>query len=220
MIHPILRATFRGVIWYQGEGNARHHEEYENLFKTLIRSWRADFVENDFPFYWVQLANRHHGRLMWVYIREAQTAALELLNTGQAIAIDIGERNETHARNKQDVGHRLARIALANTYGRDLVWSGPVFASVEREGTALRVRFEHAGDGLVARGGTVTALEVAGRDGRYVPAAGRIDGSTLVVTAPGIVEPKTVRYAWAEDPAANLYNAAGLPAAPFRSRPD
>jgi sialate O-acetylesterase len=218
MIHPLLPLALRGTIWYQGEGNAARAAEYAGLFKALIQSWRAEFRQGDFPFYWVQLANRYHRRPIWTELRAAQTETLAVANTGQAVTIDIGERDQTHARNKQDVGRRLALIALAKTYGRDIEYSGPMFTGVEREGTALRVRFTHAMGGLIARGGAMASLEVAGDDGNYVPAAGHIDGETLLVSAPGVEDPVAVRYAWAENPSSNLYNTAGLPAAPFRSK--
>jgi sialate O-acetylesterase len=216
MIHPLLPYALRGTIWYQGEGNAARAGEYAKLFSTLITSWRADFGQGEFPFYWVQLANRG-GRRPWPELREAQTETLKVPNTGQALAIDIGDSNDTHPRNKQEVGRRLALIALAKTYGRSVAFSGPQFLSAQREGGSMRVRFSHADGGLVVRGGPVQSLEVAGEDGVYVSAEGTIEGDTLVARSSALKHPVAVRYAWHPDPKANLYNQAGLPVAPFRS---
>jgi sialate O-acetylesterase len=135
-----------------------------------------------------------------------------------AVTIDIGDPDNVHPKNKQDVGARLARIALAKTYGRPVEYSGPVYASRQVEGQAIRASFTHLGGGLVARGGPLQTFVIAGADGKFVPADARIDGDTVVVASPQVTAPAAVRYAWENYPAGcNLYNAAGLPAAPFRT---
>jgi sialate O-acetylesterase len=220
MINPLLPYALRGALWYQGESNAERANEYRALFGAMITSWRAHFGQGDFPFYWVSLAN--YGvppdatGLTYAFLREAQTQTLALPNTGQALAIDIGDPNNIHPANKQDVGHRLALLARNRVYGLIGDDTGPVFASATREGAALRVKFEHASS-LVAHDKEVQALEVAGADRRFFPATGKIERGTLLVSAREVREPVAVRYAWTNAPAANLYNGAGLPAVPFRS---
>jgi sialate O-acetylesterase len=131
--------------------------------------------------------------------------------------MDIGERKNVHPKNKQDVGDRLARIALANIYGRKLEFSGPTFESMKIEDSSIRVKFSHA-DGLVAKDGTLKWFAIAGADGKFVPAAAKIDGATVVVSSPEVAAPAAVRYAWVNFPDGGLlYNAAGLPAVQFRT---
>jgi sialate O-acetylesterase len=216
MIAPFVPAALRGVLWYQGEANAPRPEEYASLFQGLIRQWRKDFGQ-ELPFYFVQLANFDRGNT-WPLLREAQQSALALPKTGMAVAIDIGEVDDVHPRNKQDVGRRLALIALAKLEGRDLEYSGPVFRELRCEGDTLRVIFDH-GSGLTSHGRNIVSIEIAGANQRFVPAAAVIDGDTLLVSSPSVSEPVAVRYAWHNIPDARLYNGAGLPAVPFRSHP-
>lgn len=223
MINPLLPYTIRGVLWYQGESNAERAAEYHALFSTMIKAWRVHFGQDDFPFYWVNLANygvptdnNERGRT-YAFLREAQTKTLALPNTGQALAIDIGDPKNIHPTNKQEVGRRLALLARNRIYGLSGDDMGPVFASATREGAALRVRFTHASGGLVAHDRPVQALEIAGSNRVFYPAEGRIDRDTLIVAASAVREPVAVRYAWTNAPEANLYNGAGLPATPFRS---
>ncbi|MBM3855501.1 MAG: sialate O-acetylesterase, partial [Verrucomicrobia bacterium] len=231
MIRPLVPAALRGILWSQGESNAPRAFEYAALFATLIRGWRAEFGSDELPFLWVQLANyrqpsprytkwfgtdpAYHGA-SWAYLRDQQARALALPATGQAVAIDIGDPDDIHPPNKQEVGRRLALLARAIAYGEKIECSGPVFARAVREGAALRVHFAHA-RGLVALGGAVPSLELAGTDRVFHPAVGRVERETLVVTSPGVPAPVAVRYAWSNAPATALANAAGLPAAPFRS---
>jgi sialate O-acetylesterase len=221
MISPLLPYALRGALWYQGESNSERPGEYEALFAALITSWRAHFGQGDFPFFWVSLANYKMPSdptgMAFALIREAQTQALALPNTGQALAIDIGNPDNIHPTNKQEVGRRLALIARAKTYHIPCDWSGPVFASATPERGAMRVRFAHNEGGLLAHDRPVQSLEVAGADRKFHPAQGRIEGATLVVSAPEAPAPVAVRYAWKNAPEANLFNGAGLPAAPFRS---
>jgi sialate O-acetylesterase len=221
MIAPLQPGALRGILWYQGESNVGHAGEYAELLNTLIRSWRAGWGQGDLPFYFVQLANFGDPSELadrgWARLREAQAQVLGAPATGMAVTIDIGSAENIHPTDKQDVGRRLALIAKARVYGIPGEFSGPVFAGQAREGKALRVSFTNAGARLVAHGAAVKSLELAGRDGVFHPAAAEIEGTTLLVSSPGVDEPVAVRYAWSNSPEANLYNDAGLPAPPFRS---
>lgn len=221
MINPLLPYAIRGTLWYQGESNANRPSEYRALFGAMITAWRSHFGQGDLPFYWVNLANFAAGGdangISYALLREAQTQTLALPNTGQALAIDIGNPKDIHPTNKQEVGRRLALLARNRVYeivGDD---TGPIFASATREGAALRVRFTHASSGLIARDKPVQSLQLAGADRVFHPASGRIDRDTLIVTAAAVREPVAVRYAWSNAPEANLFNGAGLPAVPFRT---
>jgi sialate O-acetylesterase len=216
MIAPFVPYAIRGVIWYQGESITGPHELFPVWNETLIRDWRK-LWGRELPFYFCQLAAQDASSNS-PEVRELQAAALALPATGMAVTVDIGERHNVHPKDKQDVGDRLTRIALANVYGEKIEYSGPVFQSASVEGGSLRLRFGHLGGGLVARGGPLQTFTVAGADGKYVPATARIDGDTIVVGAAGVTTPVAARYAWASYPeGCNLYNAAGLPAAPFRT---
>ncbi len=220
MIAPLTPFPVRGAIWYQGETNATIERAplYARLFRAMILDWRRAWGEPDMPFLFVQLANFKTGpEDRWPELREAQTDALALRNTGMAVTIDIGDPNNIHPRDKQDVGARLALAADAIAYGGKREYSGPLFTRAVPEGTALRVWFDHA-SGLKGKGGALRGFEIAGLDGKYVPASADIDGSSIVVSSPQVSTPVAVRYAWADNPDANLYNSAGLPASPFRSR--
>jgi sialate O-acetylesterase len=218
MIAPLIPYAIRGVIWYQGEANASeaHAYRYRRLFADMIQDWRDRWGEGDFPFLFVQLAN-FKANPWWPVLRESQTETLRLRNTGMALAIDIGESNDIHPKNKQDVGRRLALAALHVAYGKELEYSGPMFRQAVPDGDGLRVYLTHA-EGLQAKGGgAVTGFTVAGADGQFVPADVKIDGSSVVVRSAQVANPTAVRYAWADDPVCNLVNQAGLPAVPFRS---
>lgn len=219
MMAPITPFAIRGVLWYQGESNARptHAEPYRRLFRTMIEDWRAKWGIGSFPFLFVQLAN-YKANPDWPVLRESQAAALELRNTGMAVAIDIGESGNIHPKNKQEVGRRLMLAARAVAYGEKLVHSGPLFRQLTREGRQVRAWFDFA-SGLRARnGGPLAGFEIAGADGRFVPAQASIEGETVVASSPSVPEPVALRYAWADDPVCNLVNGEGLPASPFRSR--
>jgi sialate O-acetylesterase len=221
MIAPLEPYALRGFLWYQGEANTGHADEYAELFRTLITSWRAAWGEGTPPFYFVQLANYanegQENHRDWAMLRDAQTQTLALPATGMAVTIDIGETHNIHPRDKQEVGHRLALIARAQVYGIAPEVSGPMFAGATREGAALRVSFTHAGGELVERNGPVTAMEIAGADQVFHEADVKIVGETLLVSSPDVPDPVAVRYAWTNAPVANLYNDSGLPAVPFRS---
>jgi sialate O-acetylesterase len=223
MIAPLTPFAIRGALWYQGENNAENADgyEYRHLFRTLIEDWRDKWGIGEFPFLFVQLANysRVGENSQWPELREAQAIALGLRNTGMAVAIDIGESLDIHPRNKQEVGRRLALAARAIDLGEDdLVYSGPLFRQATREGSQLRLWFDHVGGGLAARG-PLAGFEVLGPDGFWRPARANIDSNnTVVVSAPKIGFPVAARYGWAPDPKATLFNTDGLPASPFRSR--
>lgn len=220
MINPLLPYALRGTLWYQGETNVSRPAEYAPLFSTLIRSWRMHFGQEDMAFFWVQLASFKYSDPFAVEsaaLREAQTATLSLPLTGQALSIDIGDKNDIHPRNKQEVGRRLALLARSKVYDMPVDYSGPVFAGTTKEGNALRVHFTHAGTGLTARDKPVQSLQIAGADRRFYPAVAKMERASILVSAKEVQAPVAVRYAWFNAPEANLYNGAGLPATPFRS---
>jgi sialate O-acetylesterase len=226
MIAPLTPFAIRGVIWYQGEANSGPRASlYARLFQTMIRDWRNAWGEGDFPFLFVQIANWNTSpEALWPEVRNAQRQALALRNTGMAVTIDIGEPDNLHPKNKQDVGLRLALAARAISYGEKIEWSGPLYRQVAQEDHALRVWFDHAG-GLMAKGaaaagqatGEVTGFEVAGPDGKYSAADARIEGESVVVSSAAVLKPVSVRYAWAASPNCNLFNKEGLPASPFQA---
>ena len=219
MIAPLTPFAIRGVIWYQGEANASPDRAslYARLFQTMIRDWRNSWGEGDFPFLFVQIANwnTEPGEL-WPEVRNAQREALALRNTGMAVTIDIGDPNDIHPKNKQDVGLRLSLTARAITYGEKVEWSGPLYRQVAQEESALRVWFDHA-NGLMAKGATVTGFEIAGADGKYSAADAKIEGTSVVVSSAAVPAPVSVRYGWAPNPNCNLFNKEGLPASPFQA---
>jgi sialate O-acetylesterase len=220
MIAPLTKYPIRGAIWYQGESNASPERVslYSRLFRTMIQDWRNAWRQGDFPFLFVQLANYKAGpNARWPELREAQLQALALRNTGMAVAIDIGNPDDIHPRDKQTVGARLAAAARAISHGENIAYSGPLFRSAVPEAAAVRVFFDHSGTGLSARGGALRGFEIAGADRKFVPAEARIEGDAVVVSSPAVTAPVYVRYAWSDNPDCNLYNAEGLPASPFRS---
>lgn len=223
MIAPLTPYTIRGAIWYQGESNAGRAYQYRDLFPAMIKSWRRAWPEGDFPFLYVQLANymqvkEEPGESTWAELREAQLLTLDLPDTGMAVIIDIGEAADIHPKNKQDVGRRLALWALARTYGKSIVYSGPLYKSMDTKGNRIILHFDHIGGGLVAKdGGTLKGFAVAGQDRKFVWADARIEGDTVVVSSDKVAEPIAARYAWADNPVCSLYNKAGLPASPFRT---
>ncbi len=226
MMAPLARLPIAGVIWYQGESNVAHAYEYRTLFPTMIRSWRAAWGEPALPFLYVQLPNfggtRAAGRALgdsgWAELREAQALALREPRTAMAVTIDVGEADNLHPRNKQEVGRRLALAALKSVYGRDVVAAGPTFLSAVREGPAMRVRFSSIASGLdTSDGAAPRGFLVAGADHTWHAATARIDGASVIVSSPDVPDPVAVRYDWADAPASNLRNQADLPAAPFRS---
>ena len=224
MIAPLIPYAIRGAIWYQGESNAARATQYRVLFRTLIRDWRKQWGQGDFAFYFVQLANYMASAVKqqpadsdWAELREAQTLALQEPNTGMAVITDIGDPVDIHPRNKQDVGLRLALNALAQTYGQPVEYSGPMYKAMQVEGGAIRICFDHVAGGLIAKDGKLPGFAIAGEDKHFVWAEARIDGDSVVVSSPQVPAPVAVRYAWEDNPPCSLYNAAGLPASPFRT---
>jgi sialate O-acetylesterase len=222
MIHPLLGCQPRGVIWYQGESNADRAEQYAPLFGALIGAWREAFAAPHLPFLFVQLANWRAravepGQSDWAELREAQAAALALSATGMAVAIDVGEADDIHPRDKATVAQRLALEAERVAYGREVASRGPRYAAREVEGDALRVRFDFA-EGLRTKGGGAPAgFALAGEDRVFHWAEARIDGASVVLRSPAVPKPVAARFAWADNPAHDLVNGAGLPAEPFRT---
>ena len=223
MIAPLIPYAIQGAIWYQGESNAGRAYQYRKLFPAMIESWRQNWDQGQFPFLFVQLANfmqtkDEPGDSAWAELREAQTMTLELPHTGMAVIIDIGDAKDIHPKNKQDVGKRLALWALAQTYGQDIVCSGPLYKSMEVKDGKIVLYFDHIGGGLVNQGGeSLQGFAIAGADRKFVWADAQIEGDTVVVGSSEVSEPVAVRYAWADNPVCNLYNRAGLPASPFRT---
>jgi sialate O-acetylesterase len=219
MVAPFLPLPIRGVIWYQGETNSAMNRApfYDKLFPAMITDWRKQWREETMPFLFVQLAAfTSTPKEDWPTVREAQRRTLALRNTGMAVTIDVGQSENVHPPDKETVGERLALLARSISYGEAVASSGPMLREVVPMKGILQVHFDHA-EGLVARGGAVQGLEVAGADRAFVPASGTINGETLEVSSPAIAVPVYVRYAWKNFPEANLYNKAGLPASPFTS---
>ncbi len=223
MIAPLVPYTIRGAIWYQGEANAGRHAQYQELLSLMIGDWRQRFGQGDFPFYIVQLANYMKRAeaptdSAWAKLRDAQyLTTTTVKHTGLATIIDIGEAEDIHPKNKQDVGLRLALNALALDYGKNIEYSGPIYKSLAVNGNKAALSFTHA-DGLASvDGAPLTGFAIAGADGVFVWAEAAIVGDTVVVSSAKVAEPKAVRYAWADNPACNLTNKAGLPAVPFKT---
>ena len=222
MIHPLVPYGIRGAIWYQGESNAGRAYQYRTLFPAMITDWREKWDRGDFPFFFVQLANFRALDAWpvesdWAELREAQSMTLALPNTGQAVIIDIGEADDIHPTNKQDVGARLAQSAFKVAYGIETADSGPVYKSMRKDGAAIRLSFDHVHSGLMTNGTALYGFSIAGEDKNFHWAQARIDGDEVVVSSPDVPNPVAVRYGWANNPVCNLYNADGLPASPFRT---
>ncbi|TWR24824.1 9-O-acetylesterase [Mucilaginibacter pallidiroseus] len=221
MIAPILPFNIKGVIWYQGESNADRAEEYKTLFPLLINDWRAKFNNPDMPFYFVQIANYNCNDqppvANWPELRGAQTDALKLPYTGMAVTIDIGEAGNIHPRNKQDVGLRLALIALAKNYNQPAEFSGPMLSSQKIVGNKVELRFAHSQGGLINRNSSdVKGFFIAGKDKKFYPAMATVKGQNVTVSSLAVANPVSVRYNWQNTPEGALYNKDGLPAVPFK----
>ncbi len=222
MIAPLVPFGIKGAIWYQGESNAWRAYQYRSILPVLINDWRAQWQQGNFPFYIVQLANftpqpQTPGDSDWAEFREAQYLTTKTVpNTGLASAIDLGDANDVHPRDKQNVGKRLALTALAKTYGQKLEYSGPEYQSMKIEGDKIRLKFTHAA-GIKAQDGEVKGFAIAGADKKWQWANAKIEGDSIVVSAPQGLAPVAVRYAWANNPDANLTNDANLPAVSFRT---
>lgn len=226
MINPLIPYAIKGAIWYQGEGNVSRAYEYRKTFPLMITDWRTHWKQGDFPFYFVQLAsfNENNGNSnkgsAWAELRESQTLTLKLPNTGMAITTDIGDANDIHPKNKQDVGLRLAQIALNKTYKKENVYTGPVFSSYKINGNKVELSFTNIGTGLSTsdKYGYIKGFEIAGADNTFKNANAIIEGDKVVLFQKEIEKPVAVRFSWADDASeCNLFNKEGFPAAPFRT---
>ena len=224
MIAPLLNYKIKGVIWYQGESNAERPKEYLSLFSTMIKDWRTNWNEGDFPFLFVQLPNfmetkSEPSESNWALLREAQLKTLSLPNAGMVVAIDIGEWNDIHPLDKKDVGYRFALAAEKLAYGDNIVYSGPIYKSMKIDGNKIILSFTHTGSGLIAKGDNkLKYFAIAGNNKKFVWANAKIENNKVVVWNDKVKNPVAVRYAWADNPdGANLYNKEGLPASPFRT---
>jgi sialate O-acetylesterase len=245
MVRPIIPYAIQGVIWYQGEANTGRAFQYRTAFSLLISDWRKQWNQGDFPFYFCQLPIYRPkasmpGESGWAELREAQSLALKLPNTGQAVTIDVGETGNLHPRNKMDVGERLALIALARDYGKPIPFSGPVYDSMKVESGKAILSFQHTDGGLTAKplpqtdavssltnqtaplvrnspNSQLEGFAICGEDRKWVWADAKIDGNNVIVWSDKVPSPAAVRYAWADNPTCNLTNGSGLPASPFRT---
>lgn len=224
MIAPLLNYRMKGVIWYQGESNTYRPAEYERLFSTMIKDWRNKWNQGIFPFLYVQLANFMEAKSTpsnsnWARLRESQLKTLSVPKTAMAVTIDVGEWNDIHPLKKEIVGSRLAVAAQKTAYGEDIVYSGPIYKSMEVKDDRIVLRFNHTGSGLIAKGDDrLHEFAIAGPDKKFVWANAKIVNDEVVVWNDKVEHPVAVRYAWADNPdGANLYNEEGLPASPFRT---
>ena len=219
MIAPLIPYAIRGVIWYQGEANAssvKTAQWYRHQLPLLIADWRNRW-HDDFPFAWVQLPN-YEGGPGWMVVREAMLKTLSVPRTGMAVAIDIGESKNIHPKNKQEVARRLSLWALSEVYGQEVgTANGPILTGYQIHEGAVELAFKEKTGALVAKGGELIGFTIAGADQKWQPAKARIEGAKVIVSNPAVHQPVAVRYAWEPDPKCNLYNAADLPASPFRT---
>jgi sialate O-acetylesterase len=223
MISPLIPYGIKGVIWYQGESNADRSFQYRSLFPAMINDWRTRWGLGDFPFLFVQLANYEQRKSEpaqsdWAELREAQSMALKLLNTGMAVTIDVGDAEDIHPRNKKPVGERLYLAAQKVAYNEDVLHSGPIYKTFKNEGDAIRIFFTSTGTGLAGKNGEpLKGFAIAGPDKKFYWADAQIQGNTIVVKSPMVSNPVAVRYAWDKNPECSLFNKEGLPASPFRT---
>ncbi|MHB8969479.1 MAG: sialate O-acetylesterase [Pirellulaceae bacterium] len=226
MLKPIIGYGIRGAIWYQGESNAGRAYQYRQMFPLMIRSWRDAWKQGDFSFYWVQLADflaEPAGPCdsAWAELREAQTMTQQLPKTGQAVIIDLGEANDIHPRNKEDVGERLARLALAKDYNIDIANRSPEYKTMEKKDNKIILSFDFVGGELKPFDvNDLRGFTIAGEDRKFVVAQAKVldsDKTKVEVWSDQVANPAAVRYAWADNPVCNLRSANGLPATPFRT---
>jgi len=224
MVNPLIPYAIEGAIWYQGEANAGRAYQYRKSFPLMITDWRKHWNQGNFPFYFVQLAsfNSENGNSKkgstWAELREAQTMTLSLPGTGMAVTTDIGTSNDIHPKNKQDVGKRLAAVALHDVYKKDIVYAGPMYKSMKSEGNKIKIYFTSMGTGLMAKNGELKGFEIAGADKQFYQANAMIEGDHVTVYSASISNPIAVRFGWADDAETdNLFNKEGFPASPFRT---
>lgn len=226
MIAPLAPYAVKGAIWYQGESNAGRAYQYRTLFVDMIKNWRATWGQNEFAFMLVQLApfmakKAEPGESTWAELREAQLLSTKLPGVGMAVITDVGDEKDIHPKKKQPVGERLALAARGIAYKeRGLVYSGPVYKKMTVKKDKAILTFDHAGDGLEARGGELKGFAICGADRKWVWAKAEITGKKndeVTVSSPSVAKPVAVRYGWADYPDVNLWNKNGLPATPFRT---
>jgi len=226
MVNPLIPYGIKGAIWYQGESNSGDPATYKTLFPAMIKDWRSRWNQGEFPFLFVQLANFQAVQKQpveggWAFLREAQLMTLRLPNTGMALAIDLADPekpDDVHPHNKREVGRRLSLIALAKVYDQQVAsYSGPIYSGFKIAGNKVRLSFNHADGGLVARNGNLKGFAIAGKDCNFVWGDAKIEGGEVVVSSQQVAEPAAVRYNWAMNPIGNLYNKEGLPASSFRT---
>ena len=221
MVKPWTAFPIKGVIWYQGEANVGRPEQYGDLFPALITDWRRQW-RSDFPFYFVQLANFMESKEIqpdseWAALREAQTKALKLDQVGMAVTIDIGLADDIHPKNKQEVGRRLALLALAGSYGKNVSSSAPVFQNYIIKGDKMELDFGQKQDGFKIKDTTLKGFTIAGPDRVFYSAEAMVQNGKIIVSSPKVSVPLAARYGWADNPDCNLYGENGLPVAPFRT---
>ena len=218
-IAPLVPYSVRGIIWYQGEHDATEDKAslYNKQLTALILDWRKLWGE-ELPFAWAQLPNYIKGAGEgWPLMRESMLKTLSVPKTGMVISIDIGETNDIHPKNKQEIGRRFALWALGDVYGKKVPeTSGPLPAGNEIKGGKIILSFTHA-NGLKARDGKLRGFTIAGADKVFVPADATIEGGKVIVSAATVKAPVAARYAWHENPDCNLVNDDNLPASPFRT---
>ena len=228
MLSPIRQYSFKGAIWYQGENNVLFASQYREVLPELIKDWRKNFANGDFPFYLVQLPNLNSinsniqtGGSDWADLRESQVSALKLPNTGMVVTIDLGDSTNVHPKDKTELARRLALLALKNIYRQDLgEVNSPIASEIRFQDQRAIVKFGNPGTGLIARDkyGYLKGFEIAGADQKFHYAKAEIEGDQIIVSSEKVSNPVAVRYAWSSNPSdANLYNKEGFPAAPFRS---
>lgn len=221
VIKPLAPFAMKGTIWYQGESNVGNPGQYQTLFPALIKEWRDIWDQGNFPFYFVQIAPFHYNDSKYpaALLREAQTMALSVPETGMAVTMDLGDKNDIHPKDKKPVGERLARLALARTYGKSgIVDSGPMFQGMKVEENKVRLSFSHIGGGLSTNdGGDLRHFTIAGSDKVFHPAMANIDGDTIIVSSDKVKAPEAVRFGWGNADDTNFINKAGLPSPSFRT---
>jgi len=219
MIAPLLPFAIRGVIWYQGEANSSHPRLYLKIFPAMVKSWREDFIQGQFPFYYVQIAPyRYRNKEGGVMIREVQRLCLDIIpNSGMVCIMDSSSLRCVHPPQKKDAGERLAFWALTKTYGKQMVYSGPLYKRQKIDGNKVVLSFSHCGSGLDSKGKPLTGFQVCGKDGKFYTAHAIIDGNCVVVTSEKVAIPVAVKYCWKNDILGSLFNKEGLPASSFRT---
>jgi len=219
MLHPLIPFGIKGAIWYQGEANTNEHSMYKNLMTTMVSNWRHEWSEGEFPFYFVQLAPfKYSQEIIGAALRDAQRKSLEIPNTGMAITMDIGNPDDIHPVKKKEVGQRLALWALSKTYGKEiLVYSGPIYKSMQKDGKKIILTFDHIGSGLECTGKELICFTIAGDDKIFHPAKARIENNTVVVFSKSVKDPIAVRFAFNNGDEPNFFNKEGLSASTFRT---